>query len=211
MWHLELPEMKAEVVVVARLTFASSLKSATAPKRFYRTPKGSIEPPCGLSLGFHRTLVRGISELQTGFYRTVRIELPLFRVPFKTLHPPTALSTTSMTKQGLHLRNILSTAWNSMTSSERPSPEPLLQKEAFPAVRRGREFWKCTGGLTCLELQSLRGSSRTLEGNSRKSSESVAGIFLEFLPESLSRTAGMAQNSLDLQRGAEDCSGEYGF
>ena len=28
-----------------------------------------------------------------------------------------------------------------MTSSERPSPEPLLKKEASPAVLGGREFW----------------------------------------------------------------------
>ena len=49
-------------------------------------------------------------------------------------------------------RNTLSTAWNSMTSSERPSPEPFLAKEASPALLRGREFWKCSGSLKCLEL-----------------------------------------------------------
>ena len=52
---------------------------ATAPKRFYRTlfcaPKR-----------FYGTLVRGTSEPQTGFYRTFRIETPLFRLPFKILH-----------------------------------------------------------------------------------------------------------------------------
>ena len=35
------------------------------------------------------------------------------------------------------LRNTISTAGNSMTSSERPSPKPLLKKEASPAVLRG--------------------------------------------------------------------------
>ena len=35
--------------------------------------------------------------------------------------------------------NALSAAWNSMTSSERPSPEPILKKEASPAVLRERE------------------------------------------------------------------------
>ena len=40
-----------------------------------------------------------------------------------------------------------SAAGNSMTSSERPSPEPLLKKEASLAVLRGREFWKCSGNL----------------------------------------------------------------
>ena len=37
-------------------------------------------------------------------------------------------------------------------SSERPSPEPLLKKEASPAVLGGREFWKCSGSLKWLEL-----------------------------------------------------------
>ena len=50
------------------------------------------------------------------------------------------------------IRNTLSAVGNSMTSSERPSPEPLLKKEAFPAVLRGRELWKCYGGFKCLEL-----------------------------------------------------------
>ena len=31
-----------------------------------------------------------------------------------------------------------------MTSSERPSPEPLLKKEPPPAILGGREFWKCS-------------------------------------------------------------------
>ena len=45
-----------------------------------------------------------------------------------------------------------STAGNPMTSSERPSPEPILKKEASPAVQGGREFWKRSGSLKCLEL-----------------------------------------------------------
>ena len=44
--------------------------------------------------------------------------------------------TFSFTKK---LTNALSTAGNSMTSSERPSPEPILKKEASPAVPGGRE------------------------------------------------------------------------
>ena len=43
-----------------------------------------------------------------------------------------------------------SAAGNSMTSSERPSPEPLLKKEAPPAVLGGRDFWKSSGSLKCL-------------------------------------------------------------
>ena len=50
------------------------------------------------------------------------------------------------------LRITLSTAGNSMTSSERPSPEPILEKEASPAVLGGREFLKCSGSHKCLEL-----------------------------------------------------------
>ena len=37
-----------------------------------------------------------------------------------------------------YLVNALSTAGNSMTSSEGPSSEPLLKKEASPAVLGGR-------------------------------------------------------------------------
>ena len=68
-----------------------------------------------------------------------------------------------------------------MTGSERPPPEPLLKKEASPAVLGGgREIWKCSGSLKCLELKGLGHPSRTLEGNSRKRSESVSGVFPEF-------------------------------
>ena len=46
----------------------------------------------------------------------------------------------------LYLRNTPSTAGNSMTSSERPSPEPILKKEASPAVLGGERIletlWK---------------------------------------------------------------------
>ena len=50
------------------------------------------------------------------------------------------------------VRNTPSTAGNSMTSSERPSPEPILKKGASPAVLGGREFWKRSGRFECLEL-----------------------------------------------------------
>ena len=45
-----------------------------------------------------------------------------------------------------------SAAGNSMTGSERPSPEPILKKEASPAILGGREFWKSSGAFKCLEL-----------------------------------------------------------
>ena len=66
-----------------------------------------------------------------------------------------------------------------MTSSERPSPEPIPEKEASPAVLGGGEFWKRSGSLKCLELKGLGHPSRTLEGNSRKRSQSVSGVFPE--------------------------------
>ena len=48
-------------------------------------------------------------------------------------------------------RNTPSTAGNSMTGSERPSPEPLLQKKKRPQPYwGGREFWKRSGSLKCL-------------------------------------------------------------
>ena len=65
-----------------------------------------------------------------------------------------------------------------MTSSERPSPEPLLRKEASPAILGGGEFWKCSGGL--LNYRALGIPAVLFEGNSRKSSESVSGVFPEF-------------------------------
>ena len=68
-----------------------------------------------------------------------------------------------------------------MAGSETPSPKPLLKKEASPAVRGGGgEFWKCSGSLKCLEVYGLRDPSRTLEGNSRKRSASISGVFPEF-------------------------------
>ena len=72
-----------------------------------------------------------------------------------------------------------------------------LKKEAPPAVLGGEiileMLWKPPGSVKCLELHGLGDSSRTLDGNSRKRSESVSGIFPDFLPASHSRTGGMAQ------------------
>ena len=53
-----------------------ALKGLSSPKRVYRTPFWAPKR-------FYRTLVRGTSEPQTGFYRTFRIEPPLFRLSFK--------------------------------------------------------------------------------------------------------------------------------
>ena len=69
----------------------------------------------------------------------------------------------------LFFRNTLSTAGNSMTSSEMPSSQPLLKKKGAPSRTEGERI---------LEMQ-LGVLSRTLEGNFWKNSESVSGIFPE--------------------------------
>ena len=70
-----------------RKVLSNHLKGSIEPlKRFYLTPKSSIEPAFGLKKRICRTLVRGTSEPHTGFYRTFRIELPsLVGYPLKTL------------------------------------------------------------------------------------------------------------------------------
>ena len=67
-----------------------------------------------------------------------------------------------------------------MTGSERPS----LEKRSVPSRTAGRQFWKRSGAFKCLELQGLGDPSRTLEGNFRKSSESVSRVLPEFLSTS---------------------------
>ena len=86
-----------------------------------------------------------------------------------------------------------------MTGSGRPSPEPLLKKEAPPAVLGGGE--KSGNALEAANALNCRvwGIPAVLPtGIPGKRSESVfrglSGIFPEFLPESASRTGGMAQN-----------------
>ena len=54
----------------------------------------------------------------------------------------------------MSVRHALSTTGNSMTSSERPSPEPLLKKETSSAVLRGRELWKCSRSLNTLNYRA---------------------------------------------------------
>ena len=104
--------------------------------------------------------------------------------------------------EGHPIRNTLSTAGNSMTSSERPSPEPIPEKEAFQAVLRGGEFWKCSGSLKCLEVIGFGGSKpysrggktpktlsfRTFSGISARKVPAVLGVWPNY-------TGGMAQLS----------------
>ena len=70
--------------------------------------------------------------------------------------------------------NALSIAGKSMTNSERPSPEPFQKKEASKAVLRGREFWKCSGSLKCVDWRIPAVVSR---GKTQERSESVSGVF----------------------------------
>ena len=67
-----------------------------------------------------------------------------------------------------------------MTGSERPSPEPILKKETSPAVLGGGE--NSGNALEPSNALNYRvwGIAADLEGNSRKSSESVSGVFPEF-------------------------------
>ena len=76
-----------------------------------------------------------------------------------------------------------------MTGSERPSPEPLLKKEASPAVLGGREFWKCSGSLKCLELKGLGDPSRTL---------GIPGNALRAFPGSFRNFSGISSGKSQL-------------
>ena len=81
-----------------------------------------------------------------------------------------------------------------MTSSERPSPEPILKKEASPAVLRGREFsGNALEASSDLNYWVWGVPSRAVQGKSGKSSGSVSRVFFpEFPPETPSRIGGMA-------------------
>ena len=100
-------------------------------------------------LGFCRKVLRKASQnqkpVEESSYRTPKA-LQNFGSQAQLLRPCKAYSHTTSSLVGY----TPSTAGNSMTGSERPSPEPLLKKEASPAVLRGREFWKCSGSLKCL-------------------------------------------------------------
>ena len=106
----------------------------------------------------------------------------------------------------LLFRSSLPTAGHCMTSSERPSPESLLQKEASPAVLRGRDFWKSSESLKCLELYLVDVSDIFLffllgggEGEVRGAGE-VGGPF--FFIENPGRAGGVRVGGGGGRRGA---------
>ena len=71
--------------------------------------------------------------------------------------------------------------------SEGVGPGGTSEQRGVPSRTERREFWKGSGSFECLELQGLGDPSRTLKGNSRKSSESVSGVFPEFFWNSLQK------------------------
>ena len=94
------------------------------------------------------------------------------------------------------IRNTPSTAGNSMTGSERPSPEPLLKKEASPAVLGGGNSGNAlepSNALNCSvwgipavlsrgvpgnALRAFPGSSRNFSGISSAKSQPYQGCGL---------------------------------
>ena len=83
-----------------------------------------------------------------------------------------------------------------MTGSERPSPEPLLKKEASPAVLGGRDL-EMLWSLPMPWIIAFGGSQPYSRGEFQETLwerfRGLSGILPEFLPESPSRTGGMAQ------------------
>ena len=61
-----------------------SRRFSRTPKKVLSNPKRFNRTPFWAPKRFKRTLVRGTSEPQTGFYQTFRVEPPpLFRLPFQ--------------------------------------------------------------------------------------------------------------------------------
>ena len=93
------------------------------------------------------------------------------------------------------LRNTPSTAGNSRTGSERPSPETLLKKEASPAVPGGDNSGNAPDA-SMSWIIGLGGSQPYSRGEFQEMLwerfRGLSGIIPEFLPESPSRTGGVA-------------------
>ena len=97
----------------------------------------------------------------------------------------------------LWFRNALSTAGNSMTSSQRLSPEPLLKKRSAPSRTGGggilEMLWKPQMPLIIVFGASQPYSRREFQGTLWERFPGLSGIIPEFLLESASRTGGEAQ------------------
>ena len=80
-----------------------------------------------------------------------------------------------------------------MTSSERPSPDPFLKKRRSQLYRGGGNSRNALESSHSLNYRAWRipaVPSRGMPGNALRA---FSGNFPEFLPESPSRTGGMAQ------------------
>ena len=83
-----------------------------------------------------------------------------------------------------------------MTSSERPSPEPILKKRGVPSRTGGENSGNALGASNALNYRVWGVPavlSREIPGNALRAFRGLPGIFPEFLPESPSRTGGVAQ------------------
>ena len=98
-------------------------------------------------------------------------------------------------------RNTLSTAVNSMTSSERPSPEPILKQGGVPSRAEGE--LEASNALKYRDLRVWRipdALSRGIPGNAPRAFPAFFFFqifFPEFLTESPSCTGGMASNCVE--------------
>ena len=75
-----------------------------------------------------------------------------------------------------------------MTGSERPFPEPLLNKEASQPHWGGENSGNTLEPSNALNYRVWGYPSRALEGNSRKSFQSVSGVFPEFFQNFLRKS-----------------------
>ena len=83
----------------------------------------------------------------------------------------------------LHVRNALSTAGNSMSSSERASLELILKKEASPAVLRGEnseDALEASNALNYRVWEIPAALWRGISGNALRAFPDVSGVFRNF-------------------------------
>ena len=81
-WRFAAYIVRSQQHVCVCLCVCPTLKSATAPKGFYRTIQKVLSNPIWPLKRFYRTPTEGPSEPQTRLYRTLCIEPPLFSLSF---------------------------------------------------------------------------------------------------------------------------------
>ena len=114
---------------------------------------------------------------------------------------------------GTIIRNAPSTAGNSMTSSERPSPEPILKKEASPAVLGGerilKTLWNSQNALNHRAWGIPAVLSREIPGNALRAFLESFRNFFRKVPAVLGGGYG-PYKCLDLRRDHHVCIEAYG-